>query len=132
MVRTLSAAQATKQWKVLRNAASTRQVFSTRKPQSAAQRKKPQISRRKLLPEEKKRQAAEKQVKRTEYNQALSEVQDYIWEKAHEFAATYGDHNAQWYYDDIMSRPQLTKSNRKISGWNVFQSLEVAALNNGK
>lgn len=107
-----------------------RQIYLQRN-QNDLHRKKKKRESRKLTPEERKARVATLKKNKIEADELLEEARGYLWRKCLELTEALGKSPEHW-QRTFMQGACIAAESKKSSRWNVYQSLRLGQINEGR
>ena len=99
--------------------------------QNDLHRKKKKRESRKLTPEERKARTATLKKNKTKADELLEAARGTLWDKCLELAGELGKSPEHW-QRTLMQGARISAESKTSSRWNVYQSLRLGQINDGR
>jgi hypothetical protein len=70
--------------------------------------------------------------RRERYAAALSAALNVVWKEAEALCEEFGNHDVNYYFEEIIQRGHIAQSKRAPSRWNAFLKMELDSMNSSK
>ena len=94
-------------------------------------RPKEKTNRPKATPTDLVQARQKRKENRDTYSTALAAAQQAVWDQAEALREKFGKHDTNYYFEEIIHCSHLKVTERSVSRWNAFLSLELDRRNKG-